>query len=158
MASASIRERILAHVATSLALINGAGAYTHALAPTAIARGKASADVLDAALPAAWIDVGDEDVLRVPNGKLSRTLPVAVEAWIKAPAAQLEELPTLAEAMLADLERALTADGTRGGLATSTVLTATRVLVDSPPGTLAQVLITVTVAFRTVIGSPEQAG
>jgi hypothetical protein len=153
MANDPIRERILQHCLDSLAAINGGFPYRSELAVPS-RRGHPTAATL-ATLPAAFLWGGEEDLARVPNAKLSRTFTLHVEAWLRSTA---DELPMLAEYLLADVERALTDDPTRGGLATATTMTHNDILTDEDPGVLARILADFLITYRTTFGSPEQAG
>lgn len=148
-----IRERILQHCEASLALIDGAGAYHHALAD--VQRGQAVPDDLTV-LPAAFLQEGDEDEPEQDTNLLLRwTLPITVEGWLRSAEGNL---PTLANRLLADMERALTADPTRGGLATKTVVTGRGTTTDAAPGTMASARLQAVITYHTRRGDPANAG
>ncbi len=153
MAEEPIRERILQHCQTSLAAINGMGAYHHAL--VSIQRGKAIPPENLTQLPAAFLDEGEETIIQDTNLLISRRLPVTVEAWLRS---DTGALPTGANRMLADLERALAADPTRGGLAIRTELVNTTILPDEAPGVLASARAQFEIDYWTLKGNPASAG
>ena len=152
MADEPIRERILQHCETSLGAIDGTGQYHTAL--MTIARGRAVADALPN-LPAAFLAEGDERIARDHNLLLTRELDITVEIWVRSAAGNL---PTLTNRALADLERALTADPRRGGLAVETDPTGSTSVHDEKPGVLASVQAGFTIQYRTVRGNPASIG
>ncbi len=150
MASDSVRERIMEHCKTSVLGINGAGAYHLAMAT--VRRGELTPDD---PLPATGLSEGEETVTEGPSGLLTRILPVAVEA--RAQSVDVE-LPTLANRLLADVERSMLSDPTRGGLAVDTRMTENTALIDEAPGVLASVRVSFEVHYRTRRGDPSAVG
>ena len=153
MADEPIREQILQHCEASLALIDGTGAYHHALA--SVGRGKPAMPEDSTLLPIAFVDEGEEAATQDTNLLLTRRLPVTVEAWLRSDDGQL---PTLANRLLADIERALGADPTRGGLAIRTELVNTAVISDETPGVLASARAQFEIDYWTVKGNPASKG
>lgn len=153
MADEPIRERILQHCETSLRAIDGTGAYHTALA--GVARGRQVPKEDPADLPAAFLQEGDESFAQDTNLLVTRTLPVSVEVLLRSTAA---DLPTLANRAAADVERALTADPTRGGLARRTDITGIAITHDEAPGVLASVRCDFTIEYFTLRGDPASTG
>ncbi|MFB3816136.1 MAG: hypothetical protein ACE147_00615 [Candidatus Methylomirabilales bacterium] len=149
-----IRERILQHCEASLALIDGASAYHHALA--AVHRGAPPAPEDLTQLPAVWLQEGDEDEPPEDNWLLTWELPLTVDGWCRA--ADGANLPTLANRLLADMERALMVDQTRGGLARRTRITGRSITVDAVPGTMASARLQAVITYHTRRGDPANAG
>jgi len=137
----------------ALGLIDGTGAYHHALA--AIGRGKAVPPEDLKVLPVAFLDEGEEPITQEENLLLLRRLPITVEAWLTSSEG---DLPTQANRLLADIERALTADPTRGGLATRTDVIAAGVTLDESPGVLGSARAQFTIEYRTLRGNPASKG
>jgi hypothetical protein len=106
-------------------------------------------------LPAAFLHEGDESYAQDINLLLTRELPVTVEARLRS---DTGNLPTLANRMLADLERAITSGPTQDGLAVSTELTGSSIVYDEAPGVLASVRCEFLVSYRTVRGNPANKG
>lgn len=148
-----IRERILQHCETSLGLINGTGPYHYAL--VSVQRGKAIPPEDLAQLPAAFLDEGEETVTQDTNLLLMRRLQITVEAWLRSDAGAL---PTGANRLLADLERAVAADPTRGGLAIRTELVGTNIVADESPGVLASARAEFAIEYWTLKGNPASKG
>ena len=147
-----IRELILQDCAEALWLIDGTGDYHYALQD--VQRGKAVPDDL-ADLPVAWVDEGVEAVTRDTNLLLTRTLPVTVEVRLRSAAG---DLPTVTNRMLADVERAMTDDPTRGGLAIRTDMTGNSVIRDESPGVLGSVTVEFEIQYWTLRGNPASKG
>lgn len=153
MAEEPIRERILQHCETSLQAIDGTGAYHTALA--SIARGRQVPKEDPADLPAAFLQEGDEGFTQDTNLLLTRTLPVSVEVLLRSAA---DNLPTLANRAAADVERALTTDPTRGGLAKRTDITGIAITNDEAPGVLASIRCDFVIEYHTLRGNPASKG
>jgi hypothetical protein len=152
VADEPIRERILQHCATSLAAINGTGAYHLALAR--ITRGQpVPGDLGD--LPAAWLEEGDEPISQDTNRLLTRELPLSVTVWVRSEAG---DLPTLTNRALADVERAMLADPTRGGLAKATTMIGNAVTRDEAPGVLGSARVDFSIQYFTAWGNPASKG
>ncbi len=152
MAEEPIRERILQHCEASLRTIDGTGPYHHRLAQ--VQRGRAVPEDLTK-LPAAFLDEGEESVSQDTNLLVTRLLPITVEAWLRSDDG---DLPTQANRMLADVERALTADPTRGGLAIRTAALSSSLVKDEAPGVLASVRLQFEIEFRTLRAEPASKG
>lgn len=151
MATEPIREQILEQIVTTFRGLDGTDPYWSTL--VAVRRGKARPDDLST-LPRAYVTEGEETITPdMPS--LDRTLLVQVEAWLRS---SENDLPTLANRMLADLERILTADPTRGGLALETILVEDRIETDEDPGTLAAVVARFSVRYFTAYGDPSTQG
>jgi hypothetical protein len=148
-----IRELILQHCEASLWEIDGTGAYHTAL--RTVVRGKPVPEDDPSSLPAAFLDEGDETYLQEINLLITRTLPITVEARLRSTDGAL---PTLANRLFADIERAITTDPTQGGLAVRTELTASTILVDESPGILASVRAEFEITYHTRRGDPSYAG
>jgi hypothetical protein len=155
VASEPIQERILQDLEASLRLVNGTGAYHHVLV-TILERGAPWPEALDQ-LPAARVLEGDEAATLGATGLVARQLPVTVEARLALPEPG-RNLRTEAGRLIADLERAVTADPRRGGLAVDTFLTGNSRLIDEEPGPLAEVRVEFLVQYRTRHGDPATAG
>ncbi len=147
-----IRERILQDCEQSLWQIDGSGDYHHALVD--VRRGKPVPEDL-AELPVAFFDEGDETVAKDTGLLLTRTLPLTVEARLRSADG---DLPTQTNRMLADVERALTTDPTRGGLALLTNMTGNSVVKDEAPGVLASVRVDFEIQYWTRWGDPASTG
>jgi hypothetical protein len=120
MATESIRERIVQHVETSLSVITGTGEYHTAVAT--IARGQAEPSNLDE-LPAIRITEGEETVREGNYPCVTRWLSIQIRSWARVdPDLPDVSLPTVQNRLQADIERALLADPTRGGVAITTNL------------------------------------
>jgi hypothetical protein len=153
VASEPIQERIIQDVEASLALINGAGAYHYALT-TILERGDEWPEKLDQ-LPAAGIRaVGKEVCTLGPGGLVTRHLPLTAEARLQTD----EDPDTAASRLIADLERAVTADPRRAGLAIDTNMTGNERTITPTPGVLVEVEIELLVHYRTRQGDPATAG
>jgi len=153
VAEESIQERNLQHLKDSLWAIDGTGAYFHKL--ESVERGKPDVPEDLTQLPAAFLAAGDETVVQETNLLLTRRLPVTVEAWVRSAAG---DLPTLANRMIADIERALLADPTRGGLAIRTELLGSGKTPDESPGVLASARVEIAVHYWTLVGNPASVG
>ncbi len=153
-----IREQIAANRATALEAIDGTGAYHNALAIDPV-RGPAPASPEDLTeLPVVYLQDGDEGNPDEGTGGLLRwTLPLTVEGWLRAGDATTG-LPTLANRLLADIERAMMTSPTCEGLAKKLVITGRSTTVDVPPGSLATVRVTFEVQYTTKIGDPASKG
>jgi hypothetical protein len=147
-----IRELVLQDFASSLRAINGTGVYYHAL--TDVRRGRAVPSDLDS-LPIAWVDEGDEAIDRSTGRLLDRTLQVHVEVRLRSSAG---DLPTAVNRMIADVERAMTADPKRSTLALRTDMVSNSNIKDEGPGVLASVTVTFEVEFFTARGNPASKG
>jgi hypothetical protein len=82
-------------------------------------------------------------------------LPVTVEVRLRSADG---DLPTQTNRMLADVERALTTDPTRGGLAVRTDMTANSIVKDESPGILGQVTLDFEIQYWTRWGDPASTG
>ena len=153
MADESIRERILQHCEMSLHTINGTGPYWLSLA--GVERGRQVPLEDPAQLPAAFLNEGDESFTQDTNLLLTRTLPVSVEILLRSAALNL---PTLINRAAADVERALTSDPTRGGLAKRTDITGITITKDEAPGVLGSVRCDFVVEYTTLRGNPASKG
>jgi hypothetical protein len=148
-----IRERILQHCENSLRAIDGTEPYWSTLAD--VERGRPVPGDLKR-LAVAFIDEGDEAVSQDTSLLNTRLLPLTVEVRVRSDAGSL---PTVGNRMLADVERALTVDPTRGGLAKYTRLTGTSIpLQDEGPGVLASVRAQFEIQFYTRQGNPGSKG
>jgi hypothetical protein len=153
MPSDPIRELILQDCAAALWLIDGTGAYYSTLAD--VQRGKAVPNMEDP-LPVAFLDEGDEDQPEEDTNLLLKwSLPIAVKGWLRSAD---ESLHTLANRLLADIERAICADPTRGGLAKRITITSRGITTDEAPGTLASVQVQFLVQYYTLRGNPASKG
>ncbi len=160
MAEEPIRERIVQQCEASLQAIDGTGPYHYALA--SVQRGKAVPGDL-ANLPAAFLDEGDEAISQDTQLLLTRVLPIIIEVWVRSADeawVRLAEggLPTLANRMVADVERALMADPTRGGLAQRTTLTRNSRVQDESPGLLAAIRVEGEIQYWTAERDPASSG
>lgn len=153
MADEPIQERILQDIRESLSAIDGTGAYHHALA--SVERGKPDVPEDLTQLPAAFIAAGDETVIQDTNLLHTRRLPVSVEAWVRSADG---DLPTRVSRMIADMERSLLADPTRGGLAIRTELLGSGKTLDESPGVLASARVDIAVHYWTLVGNPASVG
>ena len=156
MADEPIRERILQHCKTSLLGMQQTSDFH--FSPKSVTRGRANPDPTKLGeLPAIFFTEDDEGIEEGPNPVLSRTLPIMVEAWVQS---DYEELATMANRMLADLERSMTceANRTRGDLAIGTRITGNRIRIDEPPGSLASVQADFEIRYQTVEGDPSAIG
>lgn len=153
MANEPIRERILQDIAAALGLVAGQGAYHHQL--VSVVRAAAPAPAALDVLPGAWITEGEETLAPGPLPRLTRHLAVTVEALLGATDSKDAGLATLVNYLLADIERALTADPQRGGLAVDTAPVSNAVTLDPEPGVLAAVTVTFLVHYRTRYGAPD---
>lgn len=150
-----VRERIVQHCETSLWAIDGTGAYYFALAD--VQRGKITAPDDLTKLPAASLEEGDEAPTQDTNLLLTHVLPLGIEVWLRS-GKDDPPLQTLANRMLADVERALTADPTRGGLAKRTTPVGTSGVQDAAPGVLTSVLANFEIEYYTRQGDPASTG
>lgn len=151
MATASVRERILQHIETHLRDIDGLGDYHNRV--ETVERRQAEPSNLDV-LPAIHLREGEEIITEGPNPLLTRMLTVVVAGWIRG-AADLG-LATCRNQLLADIERAVLADATQGGLAVDTHLTGSLIEEDPEPGAIGALTLTFVVHYRTVRGNPAQ--
>ena len=154
MATEPVRELIVQDCVTSLLAVNGTGDYWSILLDAV--RGK-----LDPESPplTPFIDEGDEQTAPGNNPQISHTLPITVEVVVQSDDGQ--DLPTLVNRLIADLERALTGSETsrsRGGRATTTTMTGNSCTLDPPPGVLASVRAQFEVQYLTRLGQPELVG
>jgi hypothetical protein len=147
-----IRELILQNCVTALWLIDGTGAYYSTLAD--VQRGASVPDDLTS-LPVAFVDEGDEAFVRDTNLLITRTLPVTVEVRVRSADG---DLPTVTNRMLADIERAMTSDPTRGGLAKQTIMVGNSIRKDPAPGVLGSVIVAFEIQFYTLRGNPASKG
>jgi hypothetical protein len=154
VASEPHREVILQACEARLLAINGTGAYHHVMAT--VRRGKYNPAALGT-LPAAFLQEGEEETHDEEiAGLILRTLHIFVDVWMECPA---EEKPsTVANRMLADLERAFTADATLGGLVNNVSMTDNEVATDEPPGILAAVSAQFKIQYQTLRGDPSTQG
>jgi len=156
MATESIRERILQDVETSLAAITGTGEYHIALAEDGVDRGQLPPSNLDR-LPALRVSEGEEEVIEGPTPYITRMLSVTVRGWISVPDESLDvPLPTLANRLMADIERAMLAGPTRGGLAQDTILVGSLIHDDDEKDVIGSVSVTFRVQYRTLRNNPAQ--
>lgn len=156
MATESIRERILQHVETTLAAITGTGEY-HTRLET-LARGQAEPSNLDQ-LPAVRIAEGEEVVEEGNNPCVTRTLSVLIRSWVSVPADDPSaSLPTLHNRLQADIERALLADPTRGGLAIVTSLMGSLPMEDEDRDVTGGVSQEFQIQYQTLRNDPASLG
>lgn len=150
-----IREQIIQACLAALAEIDGTGDYYTDLAR--IVRGQPAPDELGA-LPTVWLQEGDEDEPGQETNHLLRwRLPVTVEGWVRS-TLTTPALATIANRLLGDIERALTADPTCGGIALATTITGRSTTIDPPPGSLASVRATCVIEYTTLRGNPASVG
>lgn len=153
MPSEPIRELILQDCAEALWLIDGTGEYHYALA--AVRRGKAMPNLEDP-LPITYLDEGDEDQPEEDTNLLLKwSLPITVKGWLRSSDASLH---TLANRLLCDIERAMTFDPTRGGMAKKTTVAGRGITTDEAPGTLASVQMQFLVQYYTLRRNPASKG
>ncbi len=153
MAAEPIRELILQDCESSLGAIDGTGAYHHAL--VSVERGKPAVPEDLKALPAAFIQEGEEMNVQDINLLVSRRLSITVEMWVRS---DQDDLPTLTNRALGDLELALMADLTRGGQAIDTEVTGRTVELDERPGVLGTARLQCAIDFQTLKKNPASKG
>jgi hypothetical protein len=151
MASESIRERIGQHVDTTLAAITGVGDYHCRLEFIARSSGLPG-NLID--LPAVHVTEGTETVSDGPLPFLTRMLALTLRGWIRKDDDDGLPLATWRNRLLQDLERALIADHTRGGLAINTRVAGTRILDDPDVDVVGAVELDLEILYRTKIGDP----
>lgn len=151
MAAESIRELILQQCETTLAAVNGTGVYHCAL--ETVDRGQGPPSNLDR-LPAVRIAEGDEGSVDGPDPLITLRLPITVTGWVHVDDDGGVSLPTLRNRIRQDIQTALLADWTRGGLAVNTRYTGSRTPVDDDPDTLGSVEVTFEILYRTRHNDP----
>lgn len=151
----SIRENILANVKTTL----------QAIAPSGVAAAGYSTPVkqvfrwgMDAAqiIEFPVLVFGDLNEVYTQNSLqlLHRTLTVVVEGYHKVEFQSDDAVAQAATAFLADIEKSLLADVTRGGNAVDTIFKSNEVFVESAGSPFVFVSLTAEIKYRTRLTDP----
>lgn len=151
----SIRENILANVKTTLQAIapGGTPAAGYATAVKQVFRwGMDATQVLEFPI----LVFGDLNEAYTQNSLqlLHRTLTVVVEGFHKVEFESDDTVAQAATSFLADIEKALMADVTRGGNAVDTILKSNEVFVESSGSPLIWISVAADVKYRTKLTNP----
>lgn len=145
----SLREGILAHLETTLAGMTVLGGYVNDIGT--ITRGLL-APLEGGTFPCASV-LPAQDVPEAGASSVSRReLTCAIRAWVDT--ALVTETAQALEAFVADIQRALQVDTTRGGLAEYTMEGPLQYIYLEARGTMAGADIGIEIHYRTAIGSP----
>lgn len=150
MATDAIRERILQHCEASLLVVNGIGVYQ--LPIRTVGRGQGDPSNLDE-LPSAYLQEGVETVVDGPDPLITRILPITVIGWCLVDD-ETTPLATVRNRLQQDIETAILADQTQGGLAVNTRYTGSRIPDDREPGSLGSVEVSFEIHYRTRYNNP----
>jgi hypothetical protein len=141
--SLSIRENILANLKTTLEGITAAAGYTHTMAGVSRWSSKSNET---RQTPCIVINSGPEEKLQQPNPQATCRLTVYLDVWMRSPDTDTTASDTYLSSLLADVEKAVMADHTRGGYAENTAVVSAVPFetVDGQPvfGIVVEVLIT----------------
>lgn len=145
----SIRERIVDHVGDALAAITAGASYWYT--PASVFRyNLPNVDAM--AFPTLVVLDPDEKVERRTQPLAHRTLSLTV---VGVHMASLVDSPDrVARRLLADIQKCVLADRTRGGLAVDTHEVANRVVVQGPNEPEVIVEVDFEVMYRTGLGDP----
>ena len=155
----SVRERIMKHIQTTLEGITVANGYGNTL--TAVERVLQQGQTTQP--PMAYVIEGDDDAQVGPlfgsNGLLSRSLQVGVVLVVQQETdIDSKSASEVMNCLIADVQKAMQADHTRGGLAINTEETSvSAVQIDEGMPVLSST-VAYRVAYRQSRLDPEQAG
>lgn len=139
-----IRENILANIVTTLQAVNGTGGYNYKLNHVERAR----LTKFDGIYPAAFVFEETDAPVEEYDSTIVRKLTVTVEAWIESTSSISQGINKL----LADIEKAMMTDRTRGGHAIDTnPPTAQFVVMDGMP---AGVLVSFDITYHHAAAQP----
>jgi len=119
MSTVSIRESILANIATVLAGITAGSVYNNTLA--SVQRFKAAGNQV-ASTPCVVITAAPEDKEDHPDPQKTCTLTISLDAYMRDDEDETVNSDTRLNSVLLDIEKALMLDYTRGGYAQETHL------------------------------------
>ncbi len=117
----SIRERILANLRTTLEGITVAGGFNTDV--SLVYEGEIGTEVLTRSGVGIAFEDGEEEYEQKNVNRLNKALPISIVAVQRVDAISGDQtVRAFGRALLADIEKALMVDWTRGGLATDTLM------------------------------------
>ena len=148
-ASDPIRQRVVDELCDSLAGITAGSAYWYT--PSAVYRWRMPPPEA-IAFPSYCVLDTDERVERATTPLAHRTLSITVVGIHSADL--IGESDRVARQLLADIQRRVQVDRTRGGVAVTTNEVANRIFVESPNDPIVVVEVDLEVTYRTALGDP----
>jgi len=145
----SVRERILQNIEAALRTIVEGDVYNFTVRQ--VERTRVTPLLENLEFPALFIFEMPERLTQGPNPLMTKELVIVIQAWIRSGD---DDLSVQVNGLLADLEVALLADKTRGGLAVDTLFSEHSIYLDTPIDVLAATHTIFTVHYRTVEGDP----
>jgi hypothetical protein len=153
--SDSVREKILENIRTTIATVTIANGYVNTLASVQRWKqiGNSCKDI-----PCVVIVEDSENKKPVPNPNFSCILPVDILIYTRQEESDTRSTGTLLNSLLADVEKVLMVDVTRGGYAHDTNITGNDPFPTVPGEPAAGIILNIEIEYQHTQTDPTVAG